>query len=133
MKACFRGPARTAVEAAITAGVGAYRIADPVDAATVAAAKVWLQARYHTPEIQQELKDQLQVTVQEPGESPLTFYTRITDIVDNAGYGDGEKAQATDNAFMNGIQPNITLQIRSTPNALDLDTKVRFAQRYWSA
>ena len=111
MKACFRGPARTAVIAAITAGAGEGGFDDPTDAATVAAAKVWLQTQYHTPEIQQELKDQLQVTVQEPGESPLTFYTRITDIVNNAGYGDGEKTQATDNAFMNGIQSDIALQI----------------------
>ena len=110
-KACFRGPARTTLLWTITATAGGGGIADITDALTLTAGQTWMENHYHTPEIQQQLQDLLLSMAQESTESPLAFYTKINDVVDNAGYVDAVKAQVMKTTFMNGLQPEIALQI----------------------
>ena len=59
IQAALRGPAKVRFDAAIVATT----IGPPVDAASITATIAWLRTAYHTADIQQQLKDQLLVTV----------------------------------------------------------------------
>ena len=123
LRAAVRGPARTRLEAAIVLGVGGGGIAAPVDAATNTAAITWLRTTYHTADIQQQLKDQLLSTVQEPNQSPRAYYTKIRDMIEVAGYIDAVQDQVAESTFLQGLTPELALVIRSITNGLDIGTK----------
>src|SRR5665213_316562 len=61
IQAALRGPAKVRFDAAIVATT----IRPPIDAASITATITWLRTAYHTADIQQQLKDQLLVIVQE--------------------------------------------------------------------
>ena len=91
----------------------------------------WLRQTYHTADIRQSLKDQLLTLHQEEHESPVTFYTRVREMIDLAGYNDAVKDEIAENAFLSGIQPALTKMVRAAPLPLDLDQKVDYAHRLW--
>ena len=88
---------------------------------------------YHTADVQQEIKDQLNAMFQELEEDPLTFYTRIRHMIFLAGYADAVRDQVAETTFMNGLHKEIAMAIRSSPTVLDLQQKVDYAHRYWIA
>src|SRR5665213_1863518 len=129
IQAALRGPAKVQFDAVITATM----IGPPVDAASITAAITWLRTAYHTADIQQQLKDQLLVTVQEMNQSPQAYYTKIRDIIEMAGYDPAVQNQVEESTFLKGIFLELALAIRSSPIALTLEQKVDYAHRYWTA
>src|SRR4051794_27529826 len=83
--------------------------------------------------MRQGLKDQILASYQGLSESLQAFYTMIRYLIDLAGYDENVKDQVAETAFMNGLQKEITLVIRSSPVNLNLAQKVDYAHRYWTA
>ncbi len=51
-------------------------------------------------------------------------------MIEIAEYADRVIDQVAESTFMQGIQPDFAIAIRSTPVPLNLGQKVEFAQRY---
>ena len=132
LRAALRGSASARFEAAISLTANNGGIDPPTTDVTVAMAYAWLRATFHTPDIQQQLRDQLSSTVQQINQSPQEFYTRICEIIEIAGYDNAVKDQVAETAFMQGLHPEIALQLRSSIIPLTLTQKVEGAHRYWS-
>src|SRR5690348_8219785 len=75
IRASLRGPAKEAF-----AGFAHTAAADQHDA-RVEEVKEWMRVTYHTDEVKQGLKDQLENLYQEPSETPRTFYNRIRYLI----------------------------------------------------
>ena len=107
IRAALIGPAKTAYRAAVAAGT--IRTDNHVN--EYADVRTWLLATYHTNDIKQGYKDQLSISHQTMDESPMTFYTRICNLIDLARYADTVKDQVAESAFMNRIFQEIKLEI----------------------
>ena len=84
--ASIQGPAKVAYDQAVL--LGAQGIAQGTgDADFVRNAKEWLRRTYHTADIQQGIRDQIQNMYQGPDEDPQTFSTRINHALSLSGYG----------------------------------------------
>ena len=129
IRVALQGPASTAYETAL-----ADRTIDVTDDGTVmTTTKAWLLATYHTPEIQQANRDQLSTICQGINEDPATFNTRILDQITLTGYVPAIAQQLAETTFINGLYPEIAMQIRSAPVVQTAAEKVAYVQRYWSA
>ena len=95
--------------------------------------KTWLRQEYHTEDIKQGIKDQLSATYQQMNESPREYYQRIRYLIDMAGIGDALKDYTAEQQLMNGLHKELSLQLRSAERTLNLQEKVDYAHRYWSA
>ena len=61
----------------------------------------------------------------------MAFYMRIRHLIELAGYADGVKDQVAETTFLNGINWEIALNIRSSPYPMNLQEKIDYAHRYW--
>ena len=66
-------------------------------------------------------------------EDPSTFATRIQHCIDLAEYNEGVNEQIMESTFLNGLHPEVSLAVRSTPTILSPAEKVGYAQWYWTA
>ena len=124
---CLKGPAGAAfTSAAITTG----DVNSPERYNTYT---VWLTTTYHTEELKQAIKDQLNTMVQKIEESPEEFYTKICYLINIAEYANTIKDQIAEQTFVRGVHREISEAIRTTPMALDLTQKVAYAKRIWTA
>ena len=126
LKVSFRGPAKTAFTEWTPAN-GAN------EAEQIVSIKQWLRDTYHTAEVQQGIKDQLDGLFQQMNENPQSFYTRIRHLITLAGYPPNVQDLIAENIFIKGIHQEIAIAIKSTPEPLNLNQKIRYAQRIWSA
>ena len=130
--AAIIGPAKTAA-LAVSGDGGGHAINTHDDATTLTTTRAWLLGNYHTEDIQQGYKDQLNSIFQGTKESPNAFYTRVRHLVDLAGYAVAVKDQVAENAWISGLHSEIRVMIRATPIALTLAQKVGYGQHYWTA
>ena len=125
--AAIIGPAKTAALAVTGAGL----TIDTTNAGTIlATTRAWLLAQYHTDDIKQGYKDQLNSLYQGMKESSNSFYMRIHHLVDLAGYAHTVKEQVAENAFINGLHLEIRVVVRATPTPLTPAQKVDYAHCY---
>ena len=92
-----------------------------------------MRRTYHTADIQQGIRDQIQNIYQGPDKDPQIFSTRINHALSLSRYGAQVSVQLLESTFMNGLHRNIAMQVRETPVHLDLDGKITYAQRIWIA
>ena len=87
LSASIQGLIKVAYDQAVLLG-GAQGIAQGTgDTDFIQNVKEWLRRTYHTADIQQGIRDQIQNMYQGPDEDPQTFSTRINHALSLSGYG----------------------------------------------
>ena len=61
------------------------------------------------------------------------FYNKIRHLIELSGIAENAQESTAENAFLNGIHRELLMAIKSSPVILDLQAKVNFANRYWTA
>ena len=129
---CLRGPARAKYDVEAVRGGAIGVIPNPPTAVSNTAVYTWLMAEYHNTDRQQQFKDKLLSTFQDENETPDKFYSRIREIVQNAGYPDmATQKLMTENTFMQGLFSKYSYAIRIAPTILNLNQKVEYANRIY--
>ena len=101
--ASIQGPAKVAYDQVVLLGGAQGIVQGTGDADFIRNAKEWLRRTYHTADIQQGIRDQIQNMYQGPDEDPQMFSIRINHALSLSGYGAQVSIQLLELTFMNRL------------------------------
>ena len=137
LDALIQGEAKIEYDAAIAAGTidspdgGADAAAQAANARLRFTNRInWLETRYHTQEVQDDMKRTVGLLAQMPNENPKKFHTRVMQYIRDAGFPAAAQDTMVKQAWLNGLHRTIINHIRSL-NTMPFADMVTTAQNYW--
>jgi hypothetical protein len=133
------GAAKTEYDQAIATNtiVTPHAAAADAPAAQAAEAEVafnnrvtWLQNRFHTEEVEEEMQCNIGYLAQNANESPRSFHLRVTKYITDAGFAVAAQPSMIEQAWLNGIHRTHLNHVRSLNN-MNFAAMVTTAQNQW--